>query len=275
MKKFRNRNIVITGAGSGIGRATAMAFAKEGGKLYIADIVKDRIEKVASEIRENGADATAFVLDVSDKESVEKFANEVIEKAGRVDILMNNAGVSIGSPIEKITLEEWEKLININLWGVIYGVHYFLPAMIRQGGESHIVNTASAAGLVGAPTLSAYCTTKFAVVGLSEVMNIELEKYGINTTALCPGIINTPLISETPVKQNNSDGKALKEKLVRFYEKKGASPDEVARDVLKAIRKKRPVKMSPNSHVAPLWALRRLSIRLYQSIVRRRADFLN
>ncbi len=269
MKNFQNKVVVITGAGSGIGRSTAMAFAKHGAKLHITDIKQDRIESVANEIQALDAEAIPYVVDSSDKKAMEKFANDVFAASGRVDILHNNAGIAVGFLTEKTTLEEWERIINVNLWGVIYGVHYFLPRMIEQDGEAHIVNTSSGAGLTSPPTLAAYSTSKAAVLGLSEVMNIELQRHGIYTTALCPGIINTTLVKETKMDLHDKDGKNLRDRIINLYETRGVSPDRVAEDVLKAIRKKRPVQPSPYSHIFFMWIMKRISVRLYHAFMRK------
>ena len=189
---------------------------------------------------------------------MEKFANNVFEAAGRVDILHNNAGIGLSCAVHEVSLEDWERTINVNLWGPIYGMHFFVPRMIEQGG-GHVINTSSAAGLTAVPTLSAYVTTKFALVGLSEAMSIELQRHGIHTTALCPGIINTPLIESTPTNIVDRDGKPLKDSAVKFYAEKGAGPEVVAKDVLKAVRKKSPVQPSPPFHVYPLWLIKRFS----------------
>ncbi len=266
MKDFRNKVVVITGAGSGIGRATAMAFAGEGSKLHITDINKQRIDAVAEEIRRKGAEATPYVVDASNREAMKKFADEVFAAAGRVDILHNNAGIAVGCTIDKTSIEDWERVINVNLWGVIYGVHYFLPRMIEQGG-GHIVNTASAAGLTGMPTLAPYTATKFALVGISEVMNIELRRYGIYTTALCPGIIATNIVKDSKIDICDKKGRSLKDSTVKFYAQRGAPPERVAKDVLRAVRKNRPIQPSPY-HAYLFWIIRRISVRLYQTLAR-------
>jgi NADP-dependent 3-hydroxy acid dehydrogenase YdfG len=266
MKNFRGKVVVITGAGSGIGRATAMAFAQEGARLHITDIDEARISAVADEITSMGAEATPYTVDSADRKAMEEFAEAVYAAAGRVDILHNNAGIALGSTIDQTSLEEWEKIINVNLWGVIYGIHFFLPRMIDQGG-GHIVNTASAAGLAGFPTLGPYTATKFAVVGISEVMSMELARYGIHTTALCPGIIATNIVRDSKVAVPDKDGQNIKDKAVAFYAERGAPPERVARDVLKAVRRKTPLMPSPY-HVYPIWIIKRISARLYQALVR-------
>lgn len=267
MKDFRNKVVVVTGAGSGIGRAVALAFAREGARLHISDIVPERIEKVAQEIRGLGAEATPYVVDSSDREAMAKFADEVFAKAGRVDILHNNAGIGVGATLEKHTLADWEQVLAVNLWGVIYGMHFFLPKMIAQGQGGHIVNTASGAGLCGLPGLAAYTTSKFAVVGLSETANIELNKHGIYVTALCPGIIATNITKDSKVELYDAQGQNLKAKVDELYGRFGSGPEAVAQDVLRAIRWKRPLQPSP-FHMYPLWWVKRVSARLYQALAR-------
>ena len=268
MKDFRKKVVVITGAGSGIGRATALAFAREGAKLHLSDINRERIETVAKEIRELGAEATPYVVDSTDRAAMAKFAEDVYANAGRVDILHNNAGIAVAAPVEELSLEHWERIININLWGVIHGVHYFLPRMIAQGEGGHIVNTASGAGLIAMPLLAAYSATKFAIVGLSETMSIELTKYGIHTTALCPGIINTNIVKDTVFVAPAAEMAEKKDQAVNFYERYGATPDKVASDVLAAVRKKRSVQLSPFWQMVWPWLIKRLSVSLYQAIAR-------
>jgi NAD(P)-dependent dehydrogenase (short-subunit alcohol dehydrogenase family) len=273
MKDFRNKVVVITGAGSGIGRATALAFAREGARLHLTDINRERIEAAAQEIRALGAEATPYVVDSADREAVAKFADEVYARAGRVDVLHNNAGIAVGAPFEKTSLEDWEKVLSVNLWGVIYGMHYFVPRMIAQGGGGHIVNTASGAGLIGLPAIAPYTASKFAVVGLSETASIELRPYGIYVTALCPGIIYTNILKDSKVELYDAQGRSRKDELDRLYQRWGVKPERVARDVLQAIRKKRPVQPSPY-HMYPPWILKRISVRLYQAVARVAVKFL-
>ena len=262
---LKNKVAVVTGAGSGIGRATALAFAREGTRLHLSDINRERVEAVAGEIRALGAEATPYVVDSTDRQAMQKFADDVYAAAGRVDILHNNAGIGAACPFEQIPLEHWEKVINLNLWGVIYGLHFFLPKMIAQGGGGHVINTASGAGLFGLPHQGAYAATKFAVVGMSEVMNSDLAKYGIYTTAVCPGIISTNIINDTLFEMPEEQENKVRNKINRYYQTSGVGPEVVARDILKAVRKKRPVVATPWSQIWPLWMVKRLSVRLYQA----------
>jgi len=257
IKDFKDKVVVITGAGSGIGRATALAFADEGASLVIADINGERLVEVAGEIEHIGAKVSTREVDVSDKTQVENLAKFVIENYGKVDILHNNAGVGVGGPVENVSIEDFEWIVSINYWGVIYGVHYFLPHMIERE-YGHIVNTASGAGLVALPSLSAYTSTKFAVVGFSEAIRAELRRYGIGVSALCPGIINTNIVEEGR-SYLNPDSKIKQEDMVEFYQKRGWPPERVARAVLKGVRKNKAViPVGPETWIS--WYLKRFSL---------------
>ncbi len=267
MKDFNEKVMVITGAGSGIGRSTALAFAREGAKLHLSDINGEGVERVAGEIRALGAEATAYVVDSSDRQAMSAFADDVYKAAGRTDILHNNAGIGAASSFEHISLEHWEKVMAVNLWGVIYGLHYFLPRMIEQGG-GHVINTASGAGLIGLPRVAPYTTSKFAVIGLSEVMNLDLKKHGIHTTVVCPGIIYTNIIKHTFFEGSREEEPEVRKKVDDFYKRFGVGPGRVAADILKGVKRNKPVVISPSSQIWPPWLLRRISIRLYQALSR-------
>ncbi len=259
MKSFKDKVVVVTGAGSGIGRATALAFAKEGASLVIADIHFDRLEEVSGEIEKLGTKVYSRRVDVSDRSQVEHFARFVIENCGRVDILHNNAGVGLGELLEMTSIEDFEWVMNTNFWGVVYGVTYFLPHMIeRKAG--HIINTASGAGLVALPGLGGYTASKFAVVGYSETLRAELKRHNIGVSAVCPGIINTRVVSDGRI--NMPEGaRVSKEKAVKFYATRGWSPDRVARVIVKGVKKNRGViPVGPEVWIS--WYFKRFSQRL-------------
>jgi NAD(P)-dependent dehydrogenase (short-subunit alcohol dehydrogenase family) len=256
---------VVTGAGSGIGRATALRLGGLGATVHAADIDAQSAEATAGEIRSRGGTATAHALDVADANAVEVMAAEVFAADGRVDVLHNNAGIAHSGPVEETPLEDWRRIVEINLMGVIHGVHAFVPRMLRQGGESQIVNTASGLGLIAGVELAPYCTTKFAVVGLSGSLNAELRPRGIGVTALCPGIIATNIVTESTAR---GDMAARKQRIADFYARRGASPDVVAEAVVRAVRKRRVVQTVPASHVVPAWIAGRVSLRAGQAAAR-------
>jgi len=189
--KIRGKTAVVTGAGSGIGRATAVALAKEGADLVLADVNDDRLEQARKEIAGLGRKTLAVHTDVSKLKDVQNLFDRSVAEMGRVDILMNNAGVHMTGPVEKIPIADWEWILGINLWGVIHGISVFLPHMLERG-TGHIINTASIAGLLGVADPSIpYTTTKFAVMGLSESLAVYLRMKGIGVTVICPGLVQT------------------------------------------------------------------------------------
>lgn len=260
-REFVGSVAVITGAGSGIGRATARAFAKQGAKLHIADVNAEAIAEVGAELEAAGTSTTTHVVDVSDPSAVEDFAARVYEADPVVDVLHNNAGIGHAGPTDDTTLEDWQRIIGVNLMGVIHGVHFFVPRMLAQGKASHIVNTASMAGLVAAPQMAPYCTSKFGVVGLSEALDAELGSRGIHVSAICPGVIDTAIVDTTTMRGEFAKSAG---RVQRFYHTRGTSPDVVADAVLHAVKHKRIIQPTPRYQVTPAWMLKRISPRLSQ-----------
>ena len=266
MKRFEDKNIVITGAGSGIGRATALAFARAGANIHVVDIDEARATAVAEEIRRLGRGAHAHRVDCSDNAAVVALADEVYRISGRIDVLHNNAGIGHAALAHETRIEDWERVIGINLWGTIYGIHTFVPRMIAQGGGGHIINTSSGLGLIAVPGMAPYCATKFAVVGISESIRAELEPHGIGVTVICPGIINTDIVNAAPL---TGAAEAQRQRTIELYDKHGATPESVADDILAGVRKNKAVVTTPASHVFPMWMLKRISNGAYQSLARR------
>jgi NAD(P)-dependent dehydrogenase (short-subunit alcohol dehydrogenase family) len=179
---------VVTGGASGIGRGIAEALRNEGAQVVIADIEDGALQRTASELG-----ATGIQTDVSDAASVGRLATEVVERFGTAHVLVNNAGIGPMGRIADLTLDDWRWMVGVNLWGVIHGIHAFLPILKANEDGGHIVNTSSMAGLVGMPGLGSYTLTKYGVLGLTEVLAKELEEDGskVGATVLCPGTIHT------------------------------------------------------------------------------------
>jgi NAD(P)-dependent dehydrogenase (short-subunit alcohol dehydrogenase family) len=255
----------ITGAGSGIGRATALLLARHGARIHLADIDRESAEAVAREIELSGGSAVAHTLDVSDPAAVEAFAEAVFAADARVDILHNNAGIGHAGNIEATTVEDWRRVIDVNLLGVAYGMQAFAPRMLKQGSPASIVNTASMLGILPGAKLAPYCASKYGVVGLSESLNAELQPRGIRVSAICPGIIDTAIVATGTMR---GEAAALHGKAVSYYAKRGASPDEVAEAVLRTIRRPRLIVPVPRRQVSVAYFLHRLSPRLLQPIAR-------
>ncbi len=252
---------VVTGGGSGIGRATALLLARHGARIHVADLKADTAEEVVRAIEAAGGSAVAHALDVSDPDAVEAFAETVFAAEGHVDILHNNAGIGHAGNIEATTVEDWQRVIGVNLLGVAYGIQAFIPRMLQQGRPASVVNTASQAGLLPAAKMAPYCASKYGVVGLSEALNAELSKRGIHVSAICPGIIDTPIVSTGIMRGDIAE---IQGQISSFYAKHGASPDEVAQAVLKAIDKRKLIVAVPHRQVTLLYLLHRISPRLVQ-----------
>jgi NAD(P)-dependent dehydrogenase (short-subunit alcohol dehydrogenase family) len=258
MRDFHDKVVVITGAASGIGRATARAFAQQGASLHLVDIQAEPLEETAREIRELGRPVTTHVTNCADAAAMEGVARAVFDAEGRVDVLHNNAGVVSGGPLEQTTLDTWRWVINTNLMGVVHGVHAFVPKMIAAGHGGHVINTASMAGLIAFPQVAAYCTSKFGVVGLTEALAVELAAHKIGVTLVCPGMVRTNLLRGARV---DIPGYWMA-RLQRGWDSLGADPEKIAALILRAVRSGRFL-VAPAREMYALWLLKRASNGLY------------
>ncbi|MFH2009123.1 MAG: SDR family oxidoreductase [bacterium] len=263
-RDLRDLVVVITGAGSGIGRATATAFVEEGARVHGVDVEPERLAELALELTERGGRFAAHVLDVRDAQGMLRLAEEVVTAHGRVDVLHNNAGLVVGGPVEQLTLEDWRLAVDVNLMGVIHGIHAFVPHMIAQGGGAHIVNTGSLAGLLGFPVVSPYSATKFAVVGLSESLDAELAPHDIRVTAICPGAVRTRALEGGRLTLPGRGMELLGAVMDRF----AMSPEQVAREVLRVVRRRQGGVRPIGRETLPLWLFRRSSVAAYEHLMR-------
>jgi NAD(P)-dependent dehydrogenase (short-subunit alcohol dehydrogenase family) len=197
VKELSDRVAVVTGAGGGIGAALAEALAEEGMHVVVADLDGDAVERVADEVRGRGRRALAVATDVSKREALDELARRTWDEFGACHLLCNNAGVLVLGPLEERSDLDWQWVIGVNLLGVVHGIQAFVPRMLRQEGEGHIVNTASISGLVAFPLVGVYSTTKYAVVGLSESLRADLAKHGIGVSVLCPGGVQTRILQSS------------------------------------------------------------------------------
>ena len=197
METFEGRAAVITGGASGIGFACAQEFTRRGARVVLADIDQSALDQAVEQLRSGGAEAHGVTCDVTKLDSVERLADEAFRLLGGVNLVFNNAGIAYAGPISDVTHGDWRWVIDVDLWGPIHGVEAFLPRLIEQGGDRHIMFTSSFAGMVGNAGLGPYSVAKFGVVALAEGLARELKGAGIGVSVLCPMIVDTPLIANS------------------------------------------------------------------------------
>ncbi|MFZ0245442.1 MAG: SDR family NAD(P)-dependent oxidoreductase [Candidatus Binatus sp.] len=245
MDRVDGKTAFITGGARGIGLGIARAFARSGAKLALADLDQASLVTAKSELSDLTTVET-FKLDVRDRSAYARVADETESRLGPVSILCNNAGVAGDQHVTRLTYEYWDWVIGINLHGVINGIQTFLPRMLNRGGGGHIVNTASGAGLAATSSGLLYTTSKFAVVGLSESLRNALEPFKIGVSVLCPGPVNTKIISNSRETQPPTQVTAEEAKVfetiitqVNAVLAAGVDPDEVGEMVLAAVKANR------------------------------------
>lgn len=265
---FTGKNVLITGGGSGIGRALAHAFADEGANVTITDINQERIDQVVSEVQSRGVRAAGYSVDHASEDESKKFAERVLADQGHVDVLCANAGVGEGSLLEKADMEDWRWVMGVNFWGAVYALRYLVPSMIERGSGSVLI-TASGAALFPGPGMSIYHASKAAACSLGESLSVELAQQGINVSVLCPGVIKTAIAADSRMHFGNEevDKRVAKNSVELYASDRAVEPAVVAADALNGLRKSKLIIPSPRSHVLPAWLLHRLSPALFGRLV--------
>ena len=250
MKELKDKVAVVTGAASGIGRALAERLAEEGMKVVLADIEQGALDEAEGAFKAKGASVLAVRCDVSKADDVEALAKATVDEFGAVHVVCNNAGVvPPAGPLWERTVADWQWVLGANLWGVIHGVRTFVPIMLAQGTEGHVVNTASLAGLVSVPWLGIYNVTKHAVVTFSETLYRELEGAGakVKVSVLCPAWVTTrlgdadrnrPAALQNPEREKSPQEQAI-EQAVRGFVESGISAKQVADAMVDAIKEEK------------------------------------
>jgi len=265
---FKDKVAVVTGGGSGIGRALSLALAREGARVVVADIDEPAMRGVVDEARGHGVEALAVRTDVTELNQMQALADRAWQTFGAVHVLCNNAGVAAWGALQNATHHDWQWVLSVNLWGVIHGVETFVPRMIAGGQRGHIVNTASMAGLIASQGLGVYNTSKYAVVGLSETLAKDLRSHGIGVSVLCPMGVETRIRESErsrPAGLRNESGSAA-EPAVELIGR-SLRPDAVADMVLDAVRRG---ELYVITHDEGLEPLRRRFERMQQSVLARR-----
>ncbi|WP_371578900.1 SDR family oxidoreductase [Streptomyces sp. NBC_01314] len=249
--RFGGQLVLVTGAAGGIGRATAFAFAEAGARVVAVDLDAEGAARTAELSRLIGApDAWAETVDVSDEQAMEKLAEKVATEYGVVDVLVNNAGIGLSGSFLDTTSDDWRKVLDVNLWGVIHGCRLFGRQMAERGQGGHIVNTASAAAYLPSRSLPAYSTSKAAVLMLSECLRAELAGQGIGVSAICPGIVNTNITSTARFAGVDAEEERRRQqKATKLYGLRNYPPEKVAEAVLRAVvRNQAVVPVTPEAH---------------------------
>ena len=238
-KTVTGKQVLITGAASGIGRATAIASARKGARVFLTDIENGGLQAAAAEIRAaGGAVAYAKALDVSDHAAVAAMADEIHSEHGSVDVVMNIAGISIWGTVETLTPEQWRRSVDIDLMGPIHVLQCFVPAMIAAGRGGHVVNVSSAAGLFGLPWHAAYSAAKFGLRGVSEVLRFDLYRHDIGVSLVCPGAVDTGLVETLEIAGVARDTPIM-QKFTRRFRHRAVTPEAAAARILEGVERNR------------------------------------
>jgi NAD(P)-dependent dehydrogenase (short-subunit alcohol dehydrogenase family) len=236
---FADKRVLITGAASGIGRATAIAAERKGARVFITDINDAPLQAVAESIRAGGGRVEyGKALDVSDHAAVAAMADEIHAAHGSVDVVMNVAGIAVWGTVETLSHEQWRRVVDVNLMGPIHVIESFLPPMIAAGRGGHLVNVSSAAGLFGLPWHAPYSATKFGLRGISEVLRFDLRRHHIRVSLVCPGAVDTGLVNTVEIAGINRSSPTI-EKLAARFRRRAASPEQAAARILDGVERNR------------------------------------
>ena len=267
INKLDGKWVLVTGAAAGIGHATALAFAEAGAHLVLSDLQTERLAVLRASLVKRGTTCIAETVDVSQDAAMQAFAERVHAQVPALDVLVNNAGIGYVGPFLDTPLDAWQRVLDINVMGVVHGCKYFLPRMQQAGGARRIVNVASLAGIAPAPNMTAYAASKHAVMGLTEGLALELRLAGcsVGMTTVCPGIINTE-ITKAANAIAASIGAAQQRKLQSYYEAQGVGPEVVAAAIVDGVRHGRSLVLV-GPFAKPMYHLRRLSRKLAQRLM--------
>ena len=238
-KTVADKKVLITGAASGIGRATAVLAAAKGARLFLTDVNAEALEAAAAGIRASGGTVEyAKALDISDHDAVRVMADEIHADHESLDIVMNVAGIAVWGFVDTLTHEQWRRTIDVNLMGPIHVIECFVPKMIEARRGGHIVNVSSAAGIFGLPWHAPYSATKFGLRGLSEVLRFDLRRNDIGVSLVCPGAVDTGLVETVEIAGVDKESPSIRKERDRF-QRHAATPEQAAERIIRGIERNR------------------------------------
>lgn len=265
---FAGKRAFLTGAASGIGRATALRLAREGAELYLTDINADGLAQTVADVRAIGARVPAHrALDIADYHEVAHLAVDIHTHHGAMDIVCNIAGISAWGTVDHLTHQHWRSMIDVNLMGPVHVIETFLPPMMAAGRGGRLVNVSSAAGLVALPWHAAYSASKFGLRGLSEVLRFDLARHGIGVSLVVPGAVNTPLVDTVHIAGVDRDHPQV-QRLVRLFTGHAVPAEKVADKILAGIAKNSFL-IYTSADIRALYAFKRLAWRPYSAVMTR------
>jgi NAD(P)-dependent dehydrogenase (short-subunit alcohol dehydrogenase family) len=237
VRDLRGKRCLITGAASGIGRATALAAAREGAELVLTDI--QSLDAAVEQIRAGGGTVLhAASADVADYEAVRTLADDVHAAHGSMDVVMNIAGIATWGTVERLSHDDWRRVVDVNLMGPIHVIECFVPAMIEAGRGGHLVNVSSAAGLFGLPWHAPYSATKFGLRGVSEVLRFDLRRHRIGVSLVCPGGVDTGLVGTVTIAGVDREDARVR-RMTKLFQRHAQTPEAAAESILTGVRKNR------------------------------------
>ena len=268
---FAGKRVFLTGAASGIGRATALKLAAQGAELYLTDRDAEGLETTVADVRAlGGAVAEHRALDIADYDHVAGFAADIHTRHRSMDVVMNIAGVSAWGTVEQLTHKQWSSMVSINLMGPIHVIETFLPPMVAAGQGGHLVNVSSAAGLVALPWHAAYSASKFGLRGLSEVLRFDLARHRIGVSVVVPGAVNTPLVNTVEIAGVDRENLRV-QRLVNRFTGHAVAPEVVADKILEGVSKNRFLIYTSND-IRALYMFKRVAWWPYSMAMRRAND---
>ncbi len=259
---FQDKTAIVTGAASGIGRALSEELARRGAIVMMADVQTKELEEAVDLITKSGHRVKAATLDVTDFDAVKALVDDAVEEYGKLDYIFNNAGIAVGGEVRDCSIDDWRNVIEVDLYGVVHGVHAAYPIMVEQG-SGHIINTASIEGLIPFPGTISYVASKYGVVGLSNALRVEGADLGVKVSVVCPGYIKTPIFHTS--KLIKIDRQKMLESLPERF---GITPEECASVILRGVeRNKATIVVTGMAKV--LWMLQRICPGLILWMMRR------